>query len=171
MQSLKNSCTKKFFRYHTQETSTQKAVFMNTWKRVTIGILCYIFAICLFLLDLDNDALYIGALFSIAGTLALREELVKTCRAFFVSASKRANKVAKERRCALCAAPPLFMLHLVPIDHTVSSPFAGCELHVCKEHHPNKEIAEKADELHHFIKQMDRNLTYDRVYPYIFYET
>jgi hypothetical protein len=145
---------------------------MNTWKRVTIGILCYIFALCLFLLDIDNDTLYLGALFGIAGTLALRSELMNIVMLFYQSAHKRADKVAKERRCACCSAPPMYMLHLIEMDGTQPiSPFAGRELHVCRAHHPNEEVGQKADELHELIKHMGKNLTYDRIYPYMFYET
>lgn len=147
-----------------------EATLMNTWKRILIGILCYIFAICLFSIGLDSETVYLGALFGIAGTFVLRREWMIIITLLFKAATTRIKKVEKERQCALCPAPPLYMLHLVAIDpEQAISPAAGVELHVCRAHHPNKEVGGKADELHRLIKRIDKNLTYDRVYPYIFY--
>jgi hypothetical protein len=143
---------------------------MNTWKRIIIGILCYFFALCLLLLDLDNDSRYLGGLFTIAGTLALRREWVKISTVFWRVANRRAAKVAKDRRCELCSGPPCYMLRLVAIDPAIPSPCAGMELHVCAEHHPNKLIAPRADELDQLIKSIDKNLTYNCVYYRVYYE-
>jgi hypothetical protein len=44
------------------------------------------------------------------------------------------------------------------------------ELHVCAEHHPNKLIAPRADELDQLIKSIDKNLTYNCVYYRVYYE-
>lgn len=141
---------------------------MSIWKRITIAALCAIIAIVLMLID---DTFFLGALFGIAGIYILRRHLMISLKFVWHVANKRADKVAKARQCALCSAPPIYMLHLIAIDPMQTiSPLAGNELHVCQAHHPNKEIATKADELHQLIKRMDRNLTYDRVYPYIFYD-
>lgn len=142
---------------------------MKTRTRVVIGIFCFISGAGVMLFD--GETLALGILLVAAGIFALQGELAQLGKLLFATATRRANKVAKERRCALCSAPPLYMIHLVPIDSTISSPLAGYELHVCREHHPNHEIAPKSDELHEFIKNLDRNLTYDRVYPDIFHET
>jgi hypothetical protein len=142
---------------------------MDTRTRICIGISCYFITLCLVIIDIE--AVYPAAIFFIAGTRALWKEWVYITTALWRKAGKRANKVAKKRRCALCSAPPIYMLHLIEMDGTEPiSPFAGRELHVCRAHHPNEKIGPKADELHQLIKQMGGNLTYDRVYPYTFYE-
>ena len=96
-----------------------------------------------------------------------RRELRALFMILYRKANARMRKVEKKHHCLLCGAPPSYMLHLVEITHAeTASPFAGTELHVCREHHPNEKFAPKADELHKYIEHLDANLTYDRVYPY-----
>ena len=117
------------------------------------------------------DALVFPGLLFLCLVYFYRQKLWVFLSALYRALSTRVKKVEKERHCVLCGAPPLYMLHLIEIDpfRASSSGLGGMQLRVCREHHPNAAIAPKADELHAYIRRMDPNLTFDRVYPYIFF--
>lgn len=144
---------------------------MNTRTKIASGIFCYIIAICLISIHGIDDEFALGGLFFVAmGTFLLWREWSVIIGVLWNLASARAKKVEKERHCAVCSAQPIYMIRLVAIDPAQPvSTIAGSELFVCGEHHPNKLIAPRADELHQLIKRIDKNLTYNCVYPCAFH--
>ncbi len=144
---------------------------MNARTKIISGIFCYIIAICLVSINGIDDEFALGGLFFVTiGTFLIWREWVSIITFLWKLGSARAKKVEKERHCAVCSAPPLYMLRLVAIDPAQQiSPIAGTEIYVCGEHHPNKLLAPRADELHQLIKRIDKNLTYNCVYPCAFH--
>lgn len=150
-----------------EEKGTQKELHMNARTKIIGGIFSYVIAICLVSIHGIDDEFALGGIFFVAlGTYLLWSEWSIFMSVLWKLGNARAKKVEKERHCAVCAAPPIYMIRLVAIDPTQPiSAIAGSELFVCEEHHPNKELAPKAGELHQLIKRIDKNLTYNCVYP------
>jgi hypothetical protein len=79
---------------------------------------------------------------------------------------KRAEKVEQQKHCACCGAIPIYMVTTCA-SATCEGPVPSTlTLLVCREHHPNPKIGQKAHELHTRIAQIHPEITIERIYSH-----
>jgi hypothetical protein len=144
---------------------------MRQHARRIIGFVLLFFASALYVIyeDIGLPAVVLG----VGALLVLyREVIIAALFVWFVLRGagrlllQRAKKVEKMRHCSCCGALPVYLVTTCA-SVKIEGPVPEVQLFLaCREHHPNPEIGEKANELHALIRKVHPGITIERIYPY-----